>query len=475
MTGLTALDRRLLLLLTALRLAAAALTPLAPDEAYYRVWAHALAPGYLDHPPMVAIWIGAGTALAGDTKLGIRLLGPFAALLGTLLLANAANALRPGTARAAAWLLNGTLLLNAGAIILTPDTPLLFFWTATLWAMARLIARNNAAWWLAAGAAAGLALDSKYTAALLAPALLLWLLLPANRHRFRTWHPYAAVALARALFAPVLAWNAVHHWASFAKQGGREADLHPLHALRALAELALGQLGLATPLILAAGVLAIWRLRHNWRDPAKSLLLCLTLVPAAVFLAHALGGDRVQANWPAPIYPAACLAAAFTGIGFWRSATLTGLALTAPIYAQAALAPFPLPRRLDPTLIRLAGFTDLAGETWIAAKSHHASFVAADEYGLASELAFHLHMPVAGIEPRWALFRLPRADFGDRTGIFLRSLRHAAPLPWAQATPLGTIERTRHGIVAETYAVFLVRGMPRQVAVWLPYPQSKRQ
>ena len=183
MTGLTALDRRLLLLLTALRLAAAALTPLAPDEAYYRVWAHALAPGYLDHPPMVAIWIGAGTALAGDTKLGIRLLGPFAALLGTLLLANAANALRPGTARAAAGLLNGTLLLNAGTIILTPDTPLLFFWTATLWAMARLIARNNAAWWLAAGAAAGLALDSKYTAALLAPALLLWLLLPANRHR----------------------------------------------------------------------------------------------------------------------------------------------------------------------------------------------------------------------------------------------------------------------------------------------------
>ena len=50
--------------------------PLAsPDEAYYWVWSRALAAGYLDHPPMVALWIRAGTWIAGDTALGIRLLG----------------------------------------------------------------------------------------------------------------------------------------------------------------------------------------------------------------------------------------------------------------------------------------------------------------------------------------------------------------------------------------------------------------
>src|SRR5664279_3412169 len=63
--------------LTAVRLTLSAWMPLAPDEAYYWIWSRALAPGYLDHPPMVALWIRAGTAVAGDGPLGVRLLGPF--------------------------------------------------------------------------------------------------------------------------------------------------------------------------------------------------------------------------------------------------------------------------------------------------------------------------------------------------------------------------------------------------------------
>jgi 4-amino-4-deoxy-L-arabinose transferase-like glycosyltransferase len=78
------------LALTALRLAVAATMPLSPDEAYYWVWSRALAPGYLDHPPMVALWVRAGTAIAGDTALGIRLLAPFAVALASLLIADAA-------------------------------------------------------------------------------------------------------------------------------------------------------------------------------------------------------------------------------------------------------------------------------------------------------------------------------------------------------------------------------------------------
>src|SRR5271166_3393679 len=81
--------------LTLIRLSLTAVVPLAPDEAYYWVWSRALAPGYLDHPPMVALWIRAGSALAGDTALGIRLLAPFAVALASLLLADAAARLVP--------------------------------------------------------------------------------------------------------------------------------------------------------------------------------------------------------------------------------------------------------------------------------------------------------------------------------------------------------------------------------------------
>ncbi|MBC7802174.1 MAG: UDP-phosphomannose--protein mannosyltransferase, partial [Gemmatimonadaceae bacterium] len=84
-----------LLALTLIRLLVAAMTPLSGDEAYYWVWSRALAPGYLDHPPMVALWIGAGTWLAGDTALGVRLLAPISAAAGSLLLARVAEDLFP--------------------------------------------------------------------------------------------------------------------------------------------------------------------------------------------------------------------------------------------------------------------------------------------------------------------------------------------------------------------------------------------
>jgi 4-amino-4-deoxy-L-arabinose transferase-like glycosyltransferase len=157
-----------LLALTALRLSLAATLQLAPDEAYYFLWSTHLQAGYFDHPPMVALWIKAGTALCGNTALGVRLLGPISAALGSLLLWDAGDRLIPNrhAGLVAALLLNATLMVGAGAIIMTPDTPLLFFWSCGLAALARLVASGNRRWWLAVGLAAGGMLLSKYTAAL---------------------------------------------------------------------------------------------------------------------------------------------------------------------------------------------------------------------------------------------------------------------------------------------------------------------
>ena len=53
------------------RLVAAATTPLTFDEAYYWTWSRNLAGGFYDHPPAVAMVIGLGTLIAGDTELGV--------------------------------------------------------------------------------------------------------------------------------------------------------------------------------------------------------------------------------------------------------------------------------------------------------------------------------------------------------------------------------------------------------------------
>ena len=248
-----------LALLTGVRLGVAGFTPLSPDEAYYWVWSRALAPGYLDHPPMVALWIRAGAWLAGEGAFGIRLLGPLSAALGSVLLAQAAADLLPGRGAGprAAALLNATLLLGVGAVTMTPDAPLLLFWTAALWALARLLRTGRGAWWLAVGAACGLALASKYTAALLGVGIALWLLHPSQRRWLATPWPWAGGALALLLFAPVIAWNARNGWAGFAKQGGRVGDWAPGRALTFLGELLGGQVGLATPLVFAFGNLVM--------------------------------------------------------------------------------------------------------------------------------------------------------------------------------------------------------------------------
>lgn len=82
-----------LLALTALRYLVAAVAPLAPDEAYYWLWSEVPQASYYDHPAMVALFIRAGTMIAGPTPLGIRLLGPAAIAAITLLLADAAQKL----------------------------------------------------------------------------------------------------------------------------------------------------------------------------------------------------------------------------------------------------------------------------------------------------------------------------------------------------------------------------------------------
>jgi 4-amino-4-deoxy-L-arabinose transferase-like glycosyltransferase len=465
--------------LTGARLLAAAQVPLAPDEAYYWVWGRHLQAGYLDHPPMVALWIAAGTALLGDTALGVRLLAPLGVGLATLGIWRAGEDFFPGRGAglAAAILLNGTLLFGAGAVLITPDTPLLVFWCATIWAAARLAATGRAAWWLAIGALAGAALLSKYTAAFLGLGLALWLLLDARaRPWLATRWPWLGGALALLLFSPVLAWNAAHDWASFAKQGGRTGDGEGL-TLRFLGELLGGQLALATPIVFVlcvAGVAAA--LRHR-REGGAVLLLGLVLPAAALFLWQSLF-SRVQGNWPAILYPAAALAAgAFLGPAWQRwvkPGAALGLALTLAVLIQATLAPLPLARRHDPTLARLGGWSAFAADIAEAARVAEADFVAAEEYGLAALLAFHLprEARVIAMDARWAHFGL-QAPAPLLTGVLVRSERRGEGPPlWPGASPAASATRARDGIEAERYRLFLVRtGSGGAPAVLLPRPR----
>src|SRR5438876_5811488 len=200
MNHVTKSDRGILLLLgltTVARLIFAASFPPLDDEAYYWTWAHHLAWGDPDHPPMSAFILRGSIALAGDTPLGIRM-GPVLLALGTPLLLWDLGRQMFGAAagRIAALWFQLIPALALGAIFAAPDAPLGFFWILTLWSFWRALMFSSIAGWLVTGLALGLALMSKLTAVFLALALPAFLLTsPTHRRWLQRWEPYAAAVL----------------------------------------------------------------------------------------------------------------------------------------------------------------------------------------------------------------------------------------------------------------------------------------
>lgn len=279
---------------------------LIPEEAYYWMYARHPAWGYLDHPPMIAWLIAAGTGAVGDSELGVRL-GAWVLGLGTIgltwLLAR-----RMFGRRAAGWAaaIAAVLPLLCGVgLIATPDAPLALFWMLTLVCFWQAYRGGTVGWWLAAGAAAGAAFISKYPAAfLLVSGGLVLLADRRGRRMLGTPGPWLALLAAAVVVSPVIVWNAQHDWASFrfqfirrmAEGGGLEAK----YALRWLGS----QLVVLTPMgaALFAVVVGIG-LRRWWRDVrgAWRVVVAFSLPWLAVCLLHSLRGE-VKPHWAMPAY-----------------------------------------------------------------------------------------------------------------------------------------------------------------------------
>jgi 4-amino-4-deoxy-L-arabinose transferase-like glycosyltransferase len=172
--------------MTAMRLIFASVIDLRTDEAYYWTWSKENVLSFLDHPPMIAWFIRFGTAIFGDTNLGVRFAGVVAMLVMQLLLADIVRRVTKDARAVVLALLMPEAALYYGLLMakVSPDVAMIPFAVAMLWALVRLSVSGNARWWLAAGLFAGLALLSKFTFIMLAPAVVAFVLVPAWRWRW---------------------------------------------------------------------------------------------------------------------------------------------------------------------------------------------------------------------------------------------------------------------------------------------------
>lgn len=473
---------------TLIRLFVGGSTGLVRDEGYYALWSTATAAGYLDHPPMIAWMIALGRALVGHNELGVRLL-PVLSTGGALLAIYRMGALLLDLRSAGIAVIWFGVTAAAGLLfIAAPDAPLTLFWALTVWSVAEFAARGNANWWLAAGLFAGLALLSKYSALFLGAGLVLYLVSGQARRRWlRLWQVWAGGALALAVFAPNLIWNAANEWASIGFQG-RRLDSYGLDFgsfWANLNDLVTGQavaagLILFVFVLLGVGAFVLFRRFRAMEGLALPILTSLPII--AYFVAYTMQ-FRVEANWLVAMWPVLALAGGWAAIHIrprnpllgWPLALLRWLhvplnvALVGLIYVQALWQPFDLPQHIDRTR-DMRGWDGMEQQVATLAAAHGASWIATgpNDYGLAGQLATYgafagTDLPVRAVDAaqRWAF--LPPLDTAllDLPAVFVhpgdadveRALQH-----FATAKPVGTAERRQREEVMQSFSVYLVSG-----------------
>jgi dolichyl-phosphate-mannose-protein mannosyltransferase len=483
-----------ILALVALRLVAAAWTPLTFDEAYYWMWSKHLAFGYYDHPPAVAVVIRLGTMIAGDTELGVRLVSILLALPMSWAVYRAATILFGGqrVAATATILLNVTLMAAVGTLIVTPDAPLLVASSFVLFFLAKVLETGRGAWWLAGGAAVGAALLSKYTALFFGPAILIWLVsIPKLRRWLISPWLYLGGLVALAIFSPVIVWNADHHWVSFIKQIGRARieDFRPAF----IGELIPTQIAFATPLVWILGAMGLYALlrRDAGALAARVLINATFWTIVAYFIWHSLHA-RVEANWFAPVYPAFAIAAAVAAnLTRWdvrqqrvvdfclRWASPVGILMFALLIVQANTGALTGYRR-DATVRSVGvGWRELADEIEAVRVRVGATCVLAPDYGTTGWLAFYLPKDSCVVQPtqriRWV--NMPEPDPASLAGKLLY-VDEARPggRPYlkemfARVEQVAELKRKRGPLTIETYALDLLEEPKAEVLDRSPPPE----
>lgn len=472
--------------MTLLRIIYASVIELRTDEAYYWTWSKESVASFLDHPPGIAWLIRFGTAIFGDTDLGVRFGGIVAMLVTQILLADIVRRVTHDVRAIVLAVLMPEAALYYGLLMskVSPDTAMIPFAVAMIWSLVLIAQTGDGRWWLLAGLFAGLALLGKFTAIMFAPAVLAFALVPDWRWRWlRSPYPYLAVLIATIVFSPVLIWNAQHDWATFRFQLVRAIANYEF-SWRTLGDYIGLQFGLVgfvmLPVVLSGLTLTAWR-GYRKREPVAILLSTAVLVPFLYFLWKSLT-LRVGDTWPMFMWPVGFAAAAINiatqpregwpnwmikSTVFWaNTAVTTGIAFVVLVFLYYVAAPFNLLGKIDP-IGGEAGYEQVVARVEAELERTGATWVATTDYRTYSMLRWLLRdrVPVIEINERGRFqgFRDPGMDrIRGQAGIYvgrvpdnLASLREIIP---AKREPLETVERRWRGLVMDTYALEKLTG-----------------
>lgn len=273
--------------------------PLHGDEAYYWWWSHHLQGGYYDHPPMIALLIALGNFIS-EAEWGVRLVNVVGLSAAAWVIYTLASEI--ADPEAGLWgvvIFESVILVHAGMTIVTPDTPLILFWSLALLAVYRVLTRGRTIDFVFGGLFIGAMMLSKYTSVLFLAALLLFLAV-RRRDLFKDPRTYLAMGIALFTVAPLLWWNYRHDWISFLFQL-HHGDPTETIAWNFFSEYIGVQFALFSPVFAAILFYALVKERLYFRRDALFFLALMTALPLLFFLYKSLH-LHIELNYVAPAY-----------------------------------------------------------------------------------------------------------------------------------------------------------------------------
>jgi hypothetical protein len=321
------------------------------DELYFIICGFHPAWGYVDQPPLVPL-IAAGSQLFGHSLFVLRACAAIFAAAGawvTCLLAFELGGEAFAAALAVlAYLAAGVLESFGGKV--GPDMVGLWLWPLIALYALRIVNGADPRWWLAAGAALGIALESKYSALFFAVALIAGLALTPQRRVLASRWFLAGTALAVLIALPNLLWQAVHGFPMWEllRNGASGKNVVAGPALFLFQQLLITNLFVAPVWIVGL----IWLL---YRQPARFLGYAYIVLIAMMIALHA------KHYYPADVYPVLMAAGGVAIEGWTRRIILARVAIVAAAIAGGLFfAPFSLPVLSEPAMLDYSAFVGRA-------------------------------------------------------------------------------------------------------------------